>query len=291
MRRISRLMMLCLALGGANACNPEQIIDTPIVPTAGIRFINAVPDTGAMDFRFVDVPENSAHWGQAFRNNPVITSEVPTSQAVQFKPARAGSRHFKIFMNSTNPVVAQRVVKDTTVQLEADHNYTVLLWGNARAGSTPAMRLTFIDETVADPGAQVALRVINATGSAIDVRYYPNTGTPPATATWSNVAPMTVSSYVTAAPGQLRFNVQPAGGGAALVADPLALIGAPAVTAPPGPTDALPGTTVAGSAVTAIVFPRSVAGSQAPQTTAAPSYAAPAVTFVWDRRPPRPPGT
>jgi uncharacterized protein DUF4397 len=290
MRRISRLLMLCLALGGANACSPEQILDTPVVPTAGIRFINAVPDTGAMDFRFVDLVENSAHWGQAFRNNPVIASGVPTSQQVQFKPARTGSRHFKIFMNSTNPLVAQTVVKDTTVQLEADHNYTVLLWGNARAGSTPAMRLTFIDETVADPGAQVALRVINATGSAIDVSYYPSTGTPPATATWANVGPLTVSSYATAAPGQLRFNVQPAGGGAPLVTDPLALIGAPALTGPPGPTDALPGTTVAGSAVTAIVFPRSVAGSQAPQTTAAPSYTAPAVTFVWDRRPARPPG-
>jgi hypothetical protein len=290
MRRISRLMMLCLALGGVNACSPEQVLETPVVPTAGIRFINAVPDTGAMDFRFVDVPENSAHWGQAFRNNPVITSGVPTSQQVQFKPARAGSRHFKIFMNSTNPAVAQTVVKDTTVELVQDHNYTVLLWGNARTGSTPGLRLSFIDETVPDPGTQVALRVINATGSAIDVSYYPSTGTAPATPTWANVAPLTVSSYVTAAPGQLRFNVQPAGGGAPLFADALALIGAPALTAPPGPTDALPGTTIAGSAVTAIVFPRSVAGSQAPQTTAAPSFAAPTITFVWDRRPPRPPG-
>ncbi len=290
MRRIFDLSLLCLAVSVVNACSPEQIIETPVAPTAGVRFINAVPDTGAMDFRFVDVVENSAHWGQAFRNNPVIASGVTTSQGVQFKPARAGQRHFKIFMNSTNPAVAQITVKDTTVTLVEDHNYTVLLWGNARAGSTPGLGLAFIDETVPDPGSQVALRVINATGSAIDVRHYPSGGTPPAAATWSNVPPLTVSSYVTAAPGQTQFNVQPAGGGAALFADALALVGAPALTAPPGPTDALPGTTIAGSAVTAIVFPRSVAGSRAPQTTAAPSYAAPVVTFVWDRRPPRPPG-
>jgi hypothetical protein len=293
MRRIIELSALCLVVGVVGACSPEGTIDTDLEPTAGVRFINAVPDTGAMDFRFIDLPENSAHWNQGFRNNPVITSGVTTSQGVQYKPARAGSRTFRIFMNSTDPAVASRVVMERTVDLVADHNYTVLLWGNARTGSTPALTLTVIDETVADPGAQVALRVINATGSAIDVRQYPSTGTAPATATWANVAPMTVSSYVTAAPGQIRFNVQPAGGGAALFADALALVGAAAVTTPPGPTDALPGTTVAGSAITAVIFPRSVAGSRAPQTTGSatvPSYAVPVVTFVWDRRPPRPPG-
>jgi hypothetical protein len=179
------------------------------------------------------------------------------------------------------------------VNLQADHNYTFLLWGHARSGSTPALKFSVIDETVADPGTQVALRVINATEDPIDVSYYSSTGTPPATATWAAVPPLSVSSYVTTAPGQFRFNVQPAGGGTALFADALALVGAPAVSGPPGPTDAAPGTTVAGSAVTAIVFPRSVAGSQAPQTTGSstvPSYAAPAVTFVWDRRPPRPSG-
>jgi hypothetical protein len=293
MRRILELSIGGLAVGQLSACSPERIIETPLTPTAGVRFINAVPDTGAMDFRFVDLVENTAAWNQAFRNNPVIASGVATSQQVQFKAARAGQRHFRIFMNGTTAAVASTVVKDTTVTLEQDHNYTILLWGNARAGSTPALRLTVIDETVADPGAQVALRVINATGSAIDVRHYPSGGTVPAAATWSNVGPVTVSSYVTAAPGQIRFNVQPAGGGAPLFADALALIGAPAVTGPPGPTDALPGTTLAGSAVTAIVFPRSVAGSQAPQSGASsstPAFTAPAVTFVWDRRPPRPAG-
>jgi hypothetical protein len=293
MRRIFELSAVCLIVGVAGACKPEATIDTDLEPAAGIRFINAVPDTGAMDFRFVDIPENSAHWNQGFRNNPVIASNVTTSQGVQFKPARAGSRTFRIFLNSTDPAVASTVVMERTVDLVADHNYTVLLWGNARTGSAPALTLTIIDETVADPGNNVALRVINATGSAIDVRQYPSTGTAPATATWANLAPMTVSSYVTTAPGQLRFNVQPAGGGTALFADALALPGAAAVIGPPGPTDALPGTTVAGSAVTAIVFPRSVAGSRAPQTTGSatvPSYTVPVVTFVWDRRPPRPAG-
>ena len=90
---------------------------------------------------------------------------------------------------------------------------------------------------------------------------------------------MSASSYVTAAPGQFKYNVQPAGGGTPLFADALALIGVPGTI----DIEALPGTTVAGSAVTLIVFPRSVAGSKTPQTSA---FQVPAASFMWDRRPP-----
>jgi Domain of unknown function (DUF4397) len=189
-------------------------------------------------------------------------------------------------MNSTNPAVASIVVAERTVTLEAGKNYTALLWGNARGG-TNAMRLDFFEEDVPDPGNQVALRVINATEGAIDVRHYRYTATAPATPTWANVAPLSRSAYVTVAPDTFRFNVRAAGGTTAMFADFRALVGAAAVTGQPGPFDALPGTAVAGSAVTAIVFPRSVAGSRAPQTTA---FQSPAITFIWDRRPPRPSG-
>ena len=63
MRRILQLSTLCLAAGVVSACKPEEVVTTPKQPTAGVRFINAVPDTGAtfgLDFRFVDVVENSA---------------------------------------------------------------------------------------------------------------------------------------------------------------------------------------------------------------------------------------
>src|SRR4029078_7152757 len=83
------------------------------------------------------------------------------------------------------------------------------------------MRLTVIDETVADPGQSVALRVINASGSPIDVRHYASTL--PARATVRSVAAYSVSSYVTAAPAQYKFNVQPAGGGTVLFNDRVAV--------------------------------------------------------------------
>ena len=271
------------------------MVTTENIPTAGVRFINAVPDTGAaygMDFRFVDIVESNAQFRIAFRNNPQSSGGVVASTGIEYKNARAGTRHFRVFLSDTLQSVASTVLKDSSITLEADHRYTVLLWGNARSTGTDAMRLTVIDETVPDPGTKVALRVINTTGSALDVTEYASTGTMPGTPTWSNLAPYSVSTYVTTDPAQIKYNVQPAGGGTALFSDALALIGQPIGTQVAGCTvgvdcDVLPGTTVKGSAVTAIIFPRSVAGSKAPQSTSGVSFAVPVASFIWDRRPPR----
>jgi len=280
MRRILPISVLCLAAGVLNACRPEEVVLTENIPTAGVRFIHAVPDTGAMDFRPVDIVENSQFYGIAYR---------PTNN-VFYKNARAGARHYRIFMSGTTQEVASTVVQDINVTLEAGHNYTFILWGYARAGSPlgPAMKLDIIDDNPADPGANVALRIVNTAGlGAIDGKHYLAAGAPPATATWANVAPQSASAYISTAPGSIRYNVTPAGGGAALFADPTALAGVAATV----DIEAQPGTTVAGSAVSGVIFPRSVAGSGAPQgTIAGINYGLPGIMFVWDRRPPRAPG-
>jgi hypothetical protein len=97
------------------------------------------------------------------------------------------------------------------------------------------------------------------------------------------VAELTASAYVTTAPGTKCYRVTASGGGTALFTDAMALAGAAAnqVTG----HQALPGTTVAGSAVSGFVMPRSVLGSQAPQ-----ALTTPAIVFFWDRRPPNAPG-
>jgi hypothetical protein len=313
MRRKLQLSLIWLAVGVVGACKPDSVITTDNIPTAGVRFINAVPDTNQMDFRFVDIVENNVQFRIVYRNTIAVSgtgaAAVFASAQIQYKPAQAGSRHYRIFLNDPagSQVINSTVIKDGTTTLEAGKNYTFLLWGYAsptgpgRPAGAPAMKLDIIEESVADPGAQVALRVINATKDPIDVRRYVSTGTAPATATWANVAGQSIATYQTVAPDTFQFNVQPAGGGAALFADSRAMIGCPANDGKSGtflpcqgivgPVDALPGTTVAGSAVTMIVFPRSVAGTPAPQTTSAPSYATPQPSFMWDRRPPRPPGT
>lgn len=270
MRRILQFTALCLTVAAVNACKPEEIITTEDIPTAGIRFIHAVPDTGAMDMRPVDIVENSSFYNVTFRSTTLMF----------YKNARAGARHFRIFRSDTLASVASIVVKDTTFTLEAGHRYTFILWGFSRTGSSPAMKLDIIDDNPADPGAQVALRIVNAASGlgAIDGKQYPATGTASATPTWGNVAALSVSAYVSTATGSIRYNVTPAGGGANLFADATALAGVPATI----DIDAIPGTTVAGSAVSGFVFPRSVAGSQATQ-----SFTTPGIIFIWDRRPPR----
>ena len=282
--------MLCLAVGLASACStPETLIKTEVVPTVGFRFINAVPDTNAMDLRFIDIVENSAHYQIGFRDGPATSAGVTGSAQIEYKNTRAGSRHFRIFLNGTTAAIASTVLEDTTVTLEAGKVYTAIMQGTARTGG---MNLVVYEEVVADPAANVALRVINTTASAIDVRTYPASGAAPAAPTWAAVAPYSRSSFVTAAPAQMKYNVVAAGGVTALVPDALALIGAPASSSAGTSTldiEGLPGTTQAGSSVTAIIFPASVAGSNAPQAPAA--FTKTGMTFMWDRRPPRPAGT
>jgi hypothetical protein len=289
MRRSIRLSVLCLAAGATmSACKPDTVINTPVVPTAGVRFINALPDSAGafgLDFRFVDLVESNAQFRVPFRNSPTTTAGVTASSLTQFKAAQAGSRHFIVFLDDTIQAIASTKLKDSTLTLEAGKNYTVILWGEARAGQ---MQLKVFEDNPADPGSKVALRVINASSTAIDVRTYPTGGTLPAAATWSNVGTRTISSFVTADTGSITYNVQPAGGGTALFADQVALLGAVATSSAGAGAkldiEPLPGTRVAGSAVTLVVYPRSTAGSRTPQTAA---FQVPAGSFMWDRRPPR----
>jgi hypothetical protein len=300
MRRINQLSVLCLAASVLSACYPDQIVNTENIPTAGIRFINAVPDSSGafgFDMRFVDIVESNTQFYMTFRDGPSQTvsggDTLIIGSKIEFKGARAGSRHFRVFLSDTLQSIASTVVVDSTVTLVADHNYTFILWGNGRSpkGSATAMHLTMLDEAPADPGPQVGLRVINATSSAIDARAYATGSAAPSTPTWANVAPYTATTWVNQAAGTIDYNIRAAGGTTGMFADRRALPGTAAFssagTGGKLDIDASPGTTVAGSAVTVIVFPPSVAGARTPQSK---DFLIPNVVTMWDRRPPRPPG-
>jgi hypothetical protein len=302
MRRISQLSVLCLAASVVSACYPDQVITTPNTPTAGVRFINAVPDSSGafgFDMRFVDIVESNAQFFVSFRNGPNQTVSTGTTDTlvvgskIEFKDASAGSRHFRIFLSDTLQSIASTVVFDSTATLVANHNYTFILWGNGRSpkGAADAMHLSVLDEAPSDPGPQVGLRVINATSAPIDARAYTRGTAVPSTPTWANVAPYSASTWVNQAAGTIDYNIRAAGGATAMFADRQALPGAAAFSSAGAggklDIDAAPGTTVAGSAVTMIVFPRSVAGARTPQTA---PFTIPNVVTMWDRRPPRPPG-
>ena len=299
MRPIFPLSVLCLAAGLVNACKPEEVVQTENIPTAGIRFINAVPDTGAMDFRAVDIVENSASYNVAFRSTTLL----------YYKPARAGTRHFKVFRTptATDPAAVQQATAKTVVVdldgevLEAGKRYTYILWGYSRTGSTPAMQLTRLTDDPADPGTQVALRVINAcvpglcgasADGVVDARVFTTAQTINAPATsFPAVTPLTASAYQNVStttncgtttatlPNCYTFDFRPAGGvttGAALASG-----AGPAGIPEAVDLDAVPGTNVAGSAISAILVPRAAPSSQGG------SASTPGIIFVWDKRPPR----
>ncbi len=280
MRHFVDVQVLVLAAVVASGCALTEVVKTEDIPTAGVRFINAVPDSAGafgLDFRFVDLVESNAHFRITYRNGPQTAGGVTAASQTQFKNARAGSRHFVIFLDDTLQQVAQTKLKDTTVTLEAGSNYTAILWGAARAGQ---MKLTFFKDMPADPGASVALRVFNATNAPIDVRQYAQGGTAPTTATWAGVGALTASAFVTATPGNIMFNVRQAGSETAMFSDLLALQG----QANTVDIEGTPGTTRAGSAISLIVFPPSTVGARTPQTA---PFLVPAGAFVWDKRPTR----
>jgi hypothetical protein len=314
MRRLPLASLFVFAALLTACADLTEEYPTAVPQVAGVRFINAVPDTAGaygMDLRFVDLLENNAHFRQNFRNGPTTSSQLypctiavitgtsspcPSSAVnfstvgsvgVQYKPAQAGLRRFRIFLDDSLQAAAQIVIKDTTVNLEAGKNYTALLMGNARTGATPALQLVFFEETEPSPTTGVALRVINTTTTALDVRRYKTGTSLPVAASWANVAPLSVSTYAAVDTGVYRYNVQPAGGGTALFADGVFLVGqVPFSTAGSGgkiDIEALPGTAATGSVVSLIVFPRSTLGARTPQTAA---FAVPAATTIWDRRPP-----
>jgi hypothetical protein len=306
MRRIYKLSMAAFAL--ASACSdPKGTILNPVGPTASVRFINAVTDTGGttgLDFRFVDIVENNAQAGILFRNSPV-SGDAPAwigSTKIEYKPAAAGTRYFKIFLSDPTQSVASTVINtttlpidagsntvmpnDTTLVLAAGKNYTVIVWGEARTGSANPIHIAAWEEGVADPAANVALRVLNTTPGVINATAVDNTTTA-TVATWTGIPAYSASAYVTTPPASITYNIT----GFATLSG-LAMPGQPAKASSGGGTvdlPAVPGTSIAGSAVTAIVWPRSVAGATTvPQTTTAPvSFQAPLMTFMWDRRPPK----
>jgi hypothetical protein len=313
MRRIAKVSLLCLAAGiGASACStPDLVNPTEDLPYAGVRFINAVPDSAGafgMDLRFVDLFENNAHFRITFRNTPGNTGSPsqPVSTAIQYKGTREGTRNFRIFLDDTVQSIASTVLKDTSVALVREHNYTAMMWGNGRSASTSfagsggdKMALSFWEEDVAAPAAtKIKLRVVNATGAALDV--YAFTGaTVPAAPTWPALAAYSRSGYVEVDSGAYSYVVRNAGSATNLIGTTAVLRGQVATCSGRPSTDytatnpsgcpvgqladieAAPGTRVAGTALSGIIFPPSVAGSRAAQ------FGSTGISFVWDKRPPR----
>jgi hypothetical protein len=272
MRHLRTLFLTCSVAALAASCKEEEgPFVAPNESIAYVRYVHAVPDTGATDWRPIDALKNSPPaLGLNFRG---------------FTPYAAmgsGARNIRIFPTSTNINITSVPLIDTTLTFTADTYYTLVYTGFARAGQTPVDRLVLIQDQIPTvPAGQVAVRVINLGSESVDVFASASGGSAPLPASplLGGVAAGAVSAYTMQAPGPLALRVTAAGTRTPVLAD---------VVAPPGvagdPANnltAIGGSTMGGSAFTAFVFPRSVAGSTAQ------SFTTPGIVYVIDKHPPR----
>jgi hypothetical protein len=265
-------MALIGALAAAGCAKDDGPFFAPQVPLAYTRFINAVPDTGTVDFRFIDFLEYSPYAIQlAFRGFTPYQQTAP------------GSRQLRVFTDpggSPSLEDVTGILADELITFEANKYYTIALVGYSQTGKTPSVVLRVYEDPFPDPGSNVAFRAVNlAAGlSALNVSVTA-TGTEAIPApTFSNIAYLDASTYVTRPTGNAWFRVQDA--------TPAEIVTGNGRQAPVGAAGdplanltTIGGSGQAGSIVTAWVFPRSVAGSTAP------SFTTPAIVFTVDKHP------
>ena len=272
---------LLLALG----CAKDATFEEPLPEYASIHWVNAVPDTGQQDMRIVDIPENAALFDANYRGSNMFYQSI-----------RSGTRTYRIFNSSGDPVIAQQVLLEGTLDLAPDQGYTVIHSGFARTGSTPAhAALILLDNAPVPAAGQLGVRAVNAGAGlgSVDVfivRKAVNAATvdslPDARAA-TNIAFGQSSAYLAAAvddtaaaAGQAMRVVFTTTGTKTV----LASITAPAGQFGSSTVEPIAGSRIAGSVLTAVLVPRPVAGSAAP-ASAADSLIS--TVYLVDRRPPR----
>lgn len=261
--RFTRLATLALGLAALTACEDEVTSpDTP--PLGGVRYINAVADTFAVDITMIDQLE----WSANARN-------LNFRAGTEHFPTEVGERRVRVFaFNSANPNIGgvTTILLDTTLTVTVDQRSTFLLTGSARAGNLRFVEI--VDNPPEAAAGQISVRAINTSTGAVDVYYVPrDTSTITGAPAIDNLAAMAVSPYQGRATGAVAARVTP--DNSTTVAASQAGPAAPSTL--PGATPA-PGVDVAGSGFSVYYFPRGVAGS--PQN----SRSTPAVVWFVDKQ-------
>jgi hypothetical protein len=264
--RYGKLLMCAASVLAVTACDDDGVTvqgDPP--PAALVRFINTVPDTGTVDFRFIDKVENL----------PTLLNVPFRGASGLFQRADPGARPARVFPSSSTLALTQIMLVDTMLTLTANNRYTLVYAGRA-AGNQD--RLAVITEAATIPIApanQISLKILHAavgTG-AVDVYVTPTTGTAnpanpiaDAVTVVRNVAFLGQSAYVNVpvrpATGNTHyaFTVTAAGSTTPLFT---ARPNLPGTAVPAGQTyGAQPGFQVSGSVLTVVVTAGSVPGTR-----------------------------
>lgn len=251
------------------ACDRDTGPTTPdLAPVGFVRYVHAVVDTGATDWRPIDRLEDSPPWfALAFR------SSTP------YQAMGVGARHLRVFPTTTNINLTSAALIDTTITFEEGVYYTLLHVGYARPGSTPADHLLVLRDDLPSPAEnQVALRVVNAAVNvgSVDVFETDSASAPlPASPAFADVAFGEATPYQTFSTGGMVLRATATGTTTPVLAT---------VTAPPGAGGASPvaGSNFGRSVLTAVVLGRSIPGSTSG------TFTTPTIIFLLDKNPPRP---
>jgi len=268
---------LCCVLAVAVGCKKDATFTEMEPPQSALHWIHAVPDTGEMDMRPVDIISNAGLFDAVFRGSNMFYQGID-----------AGTRQIRVFMSSTNPAITGVPILDTTATFTSPNAYTVIHTGFARTGSTPGRVLWIVPDASTDPGAgNVGIRILHAgVGMAnVDVNITRHaTDTLPDAPAVANLAYKGIGTYFamlhdSVAVDSLRVVVTAAGTKAPV----LFSIKLPRGIAGTTTSNPIAGAGVTGSVMTAVIVPASVVGSTAPQGGA---FVAPSAVFLVDRRPP-----
>jgi hypothetical protein len=260
-----RIGMACAVSVALVACHKtEQGVLQPIPPLAGLRYVNLVNDTGAVDFRVVNFIGDAPNAGQASFRTGGQPYGISTGFLPPHWPVEANRDvEVRVFMNGLDPAVSSTVVFDTTMQFAENVNYTFYLYGSARTANGVHAYISV--DTLPSAPAGVAFRVINLGGASVgnvDVDVVNrDTLTLSGTAPFAAVAPGARTGYTNfAVSGAYKAVITAPASRTPFLFQALAPAGAVGTAT----TNPVAGTAVAGTAVSAVIVPASVSGSQAP---------------------------
>lgn len=251
---LSRLATLFIGVTVIAGCDDDVTDVTTPPPLAGVRFINSLSDTGAVDIRVID----QVAWSP-------VGNALAFRAGTEHQPTEAKDRRFRVFPTSTNPAIASQILLDTTLTFTAGSKYTLLLTGSARSNTE---RFVVINDDHPTPAAnQIAVRAVNAATGAIDA-YFVNSATDPIASPPSaaNLAPLAASAYITRATAAAALRVTNAGSATVTAS----AAGPTAATPLPGQFPAA-GVNSSGTAFSVYYFPAGVSGSVNAPTTGSAS--------------------